>query len=150
MIRKKSLQKVCKKFSRRRLCRLMQTFEKVCTGLPPDDGLHQCVKLRCRGFDSDYRATLLLGTGTLVVRTPAGECFAYGHTDPDPGDGPQAARRPESRREPAAPVLALQVRWTAPAMHGGADGLTLPAASGRRGPCTSIFQSSHTGFEWAA
>jgi hypothetical protein len=21
-------------------------------------GLHQCVKLRCRGFDSDYRATL--------------------------------------------------------------------------------------------
>ena len=53
-------------------------------------GLHQCVKLRCtRLFDihfthfpfiesSDYRATLLLGTGTLVVRTPAGACFVYG------------------------------------------------------------------------
>ena len=27
---------------------------------------------------SDYRATLLLGTGTLVVRTPAGACFVYG------------------------------------------------------------------------
>ena len=77
----------------------------------------------------------------------AGRWGRKGHTDPDMGDGPQAARRPESRREP---VLALQVRWTAPAMHGGADGLTLPAASGRRGPCTSIFQSSHTGFEWAA
>ena len=37
MIRKKSLQKVCKKFARRRLCRLMQTLEKVCTGLPPDE-----------------------------------------------------------------------------------------------------------------
>jgi hypothetical protein len=80
-----------------------------------------------------------------------------GHTDPDPDDGPQAARRQESRRKPAAPAralptgagkeavpaapvhlavpaapaLALQVRWTAPAMNGGADGLTLPAASGR-------------------
>ena len=53
-------------------------------------GLHHCVKLRCtRRFDihfthfpfiecSDYRATLLLGTGTLVVRTPAGACFVYG------------------------------------------------------------------------
>jgi hypothetical protein len=36
---KKSLQKVCKKFPRRRLCRLMQTFEKVCTSLPPDASL---------------------------------------------------------------------------------------------------------------
>ena len=35
---KKSLQKVCKKFPRRRLCRLVQTFEKVCTSLPPDGG----------------------------------------------------------------------------------------------------------------
>ncbi len=33
---KKSLQKVCKKLSRRRLCRLMQTFEKVCMSLPPN------------------------------------------------------------------------------------------------------------------
>jgi hypothetical protein len=52
-------------------------------------GLHQCVKLRCtQRFDIDYthfpfiecsdcRATLLLSTGTLVVRTPAGACFAY-------------------------------------------------------------------------
>ena len=52
-------------------------------------GLHQCVKLRCtKRWDvdfthfpfvecSDYRATLLLSTGTLVIRTPAGACFAY-------------------------------------------------------------------------
>jgi hypothetical protein len=49
-------------------------------------GLHQCVKLRCTRYfnfvldkhtDSGYTAALLLGTGTLVVRTPAGECFAY-------------------------------------------------------------------------
>jgi hypothetical protein len=33
---KKSLQKVCKKSPRRRLCRLVQTFEKVCASLPPD------------------------------------------------------------------------------------------------------------------
>jgi hypothetical protein len=44
-------------------------------------GRHQCIKLRCTGLDfvedSGHTATLLLGTGTLVVRTPAGECFAY-------------------------------------------------------------------------
>jgi hypothetical protein len=37
----------------------------------------------------------------------AGRLGRKGHTDPDPDDGPQAARRPESRRKPAAPALAL-------------------------------------------
>jgi hypothetical protein len=37
--------KVCKslqKSPRRRLCRLMQTFEKVCTSLPPDEYVIFC------------------------------------------------------------------------------------------------------------
>ena len=52
-------------------------------------GLHQCVKLRCtRRFDGHFihfpfvecrecTATLLLGTGTLVIRSPAGACGVY-------------------------------------------------------------------------
>ncbi len=70
----KSLQKVCKKFPRRRLSRLVQTFEKVCTSLPPDEVIHNLlsavsgtfVRVTARGAASQFSAI------HFVLHVPAG------------------------------------------------------------------------------
>ncbi len=65
----KSLQKVCKKFSRRRLFRLVQTFENVCTSLPPNAGLTS--------------AQALLSRSPLTARVPVGpQSMWLGHVVP--------------------------------------------------------------------